>query len=69
MLTSLCSHSKLKIEFGLNVAPQIMRSIIKAMVGQDEFVNSATSTYIGNIFINKGICPAACVKEHLRQFD
>ena len=51
------------------MAPQIMRSIIKAMVGQDEFVNSATSTYIGNIFINKGICPAACVKEHLRQFD
>ena len=66
-LTSLCGHSKLKIkeqiycltrlEFELNVAPQIMRSIVKAVVEQDE-LDSATFSYIDDTFVNVSLCPA-----------
>ena len=54
--------------FGLNVAPQIMWSDIKAVIGQDETVNSATSSYIDDIFVNESVCSAAQVKMHLELF-
>ena len=47
---------------GLNVAPQIMWSIVKAVIGQDETVNSTTSSYVDDIFVNE------CVKTHLELF-
>ena len=40
---------------GLNVAPQNMRSIVKAEIGQDETVNSATSSYVNDIFVNESV--------------
>ena len=42
-----------RLGFGLNVAPQIMWSIIKAVIGQDETVS---------------VCSAAQVKMHLERF-
>ena len=41
--------------FGLNVAPQIMRSIVKAVIGQDETVSRATSLYVNDIFVNESV--------------
>ena len=57
-----------RLGFRLNVAPQIMRSIVKAVIGQDETVNSATSSYIDDIFVNESVCSAAQVKTHLELF-
>ena len=54
--------------FGLNIAPQIMQSDIKAVIGQDETVNSATSSYNDNIFVNESVCLATQVKTHLELF-
>ena len=42
--------------FGLNVASLIMRSIVYAMVSQDETVNKATSSYINDMFVNTFVC-------------
>ena len=57
-----------RFEFGLNVAPQIMRSVVKAVIGQDETVNSTTSSYVDDIFVNESVCSAAQVKTHLELF-
>ena len=54
--------------FGLNVAPQIMRAIVKAVIGQDDTVSRATSSYVDDIFVNESVCSAAQVKTHLERF-
>ena len=53
------------LEFELNMVLQIMWSIV---VGQDQVINSTTSFYINDIFINNSVCLVACVKVHLKQF-
>ena len=58
----------IRLGFGLNVAPQIMQSIVKAVIGQDETVNRATSSYVDDIFVNESVCSAAQVKMHLERF-
>ena len=57
-----------RLGFGLNVAPQIIRSIVKAVIGQDETVSRATSSYVDDIFVNESVCSAAQVKTHLERF-
>ena len=57
-----------RLGFGLNVAPQIMRSVVKAVIGQDETFNGATSSYVDDIFVNESVCSAAQVKTHLELF-
>ena len=57
-----------RLGFGLNVAPQIMRSIVKAVIGQDETVSRATSSYVDDIFVNESVCSVAQVKTHLERF-
>ena len=54
-----------RLGFRLNVAPQIMWSVVKAVIGQDGTVNSATSSYVDDIFVNESVCLAAQVKTHL----
>ena len=57
-----------RLGFGLNVAPQIMRSIVKAVIGQDKTVDCATSSYVDDIFVNESVCSVAQVKMHLELF-
>ena len=45
-----------------------MRSIVKAVIGQDETVSRATSSYVDDIFVNESVCSAAQVKTHLERF-
>ena len=45
-----------------------MRSIIKAMVIQDEVIDSATSSSVDGIFVNVSYCFTACMEEHLEWF-
>ena len=44
-----------RLEFRLNVAPQIMRSVVKAVIGQDKTVDGTTSSYIDDIFVNESV--------------
>ena len=46
--------------FGLNVAPQVMWSVVKAVIRQDETVSSATSLYEDEIFVNEGSQCTSC---------
>ena len=57
-----------RLGFRLNVAPQIMQSIVKAVIGQDETVSRATSSYVDDVFVNESVCSAAQVKTHLERF-
>ena len=51
-----------------DVCAQTMRSVVKAVIGQDETVSRATSSYVDDIFVNESVCPAAQVKTHLERF-
>ena len=44
-----------RLGFGLNVAPQIMKTIINAVLSQEEKVNKGTSAYRDNIHVNEDI--------------
>ena len=57
-----------RLGFGLNVATQIMRSVVKAVIGQDKTISRATSSYVDDIFVNESVCSAAQVKMHLERF-
>ena len=52
-------HCLTHLGFRLNVAPQIMRSVVKAVIRQDETVNGTTSSYVDDIFVNESVCLAA----------
>ena len=54
--------------FGLNVAPQIMRSVVKAVIGQDKTVDGTTFSYVDDIFVNESVRSAVQVKMHLELF-
>ena len=57
----------IRLGFELNMAPQIMYSIVKAMIRQDDVINCTTSSHIDDIF-NENTCCAAHVKAHLKRF-
>ena len=54
--------------FGLNVAPSIMQTIVDAILTKDKSIQRATSAYIDDMYVDKSIVPAACVKKHLYSF-
>ena len=58
----------LRMDFGLNVAPSIMRAIVEAALSKDDAVRQATSAYIDDVFINEDIVSATRVKQHLVNF-
>ena len=57
-----------RMDFGLNVAPSIMRAIVEAALSKDDAVRQATSAYIDDVFINEDIVSATRVKKHLANF-
>ena len=54
--------------FGLNVTPLIMWAIVNTVLSQDGIINTATSSYIDDIFVNESMSSSVCVKEYLEQF-
>lgn len=50
-----------RLGFGLNVAPLIMKSVLDAITSQDHTIESATSAYIDDIFINESLVSASRV--------
>ena len=44
-----------RLGFDLNVAPQIMKAIINAVLSQEEKVKERTSAYLDDIYVNDDI--------------
>ena len=65
-------HSKryglTRLGFGLNVMPQIMKTIISAVFSQEETVEKATLAYLSDIYINKDVSPVSHIQAKLAQF-
>ena len=57
-----------RLGFGLNVAPSVMKSVVTAVLAQDETVDSATSSYLDDIFVNEDVVSVQCVENHLLRY-
>ena len=58
-----------RLGFGLNMAPQIMKTIIGAVLSQEEKVKEGVSAYLNSIYVNKDIVSLLYVRMKLAQFD
>ena len=57
-----------RLGFGLNVAPSVMKSVLTAVLTQDETVDRATSSYLDDIFVNEDVISAQFIEKHLSQY-
>ena len=57
-----------RMEFGLNVAPSIMQTIVDAILTKDKRIQRATSAYIDDVYVDESIVPVAHEKEPLGSF-
>ena len=54
-----------RLGFGLNVAPSVMKSVLTAVLTQDETVDRATTSYLDDIFVNEDVISAQFIDKHL----
>ena len=57
-----------RLGFGLNVAPSVMKSVLTAVLAQDEAVDRATSSYLDDVFVNEDVVSVQCVENHLLRY-
>ena len=57
-----------RLGFGLNVAPSVMKSVLTAVLTQDETVDHATSSYLDDIFVNEDVISAQFIEKHLSRY-
>ncbi|XP_065671658.1 uncharacterized protein LOC136089534 [Hydra vulgaris] len=57
-----------RLGFGLNVAPMIMKSVVSAVIDQDELVKSGTSAYVDDIFVDESVVSLDYVKRHFFKY-
>ena len=57
-----------RLGFGLNDVPQIMKTIISAVLSQEEMVKKVTSAYLDDIYINKDVSPKSHIQVKFAQF-
>ena len=57
-----------RLGFGLNVAPTVMKSVVTAVLTQDETVDRATSSYLDDIFVNEDVTSAQFIEKHLSRY-
>ena len=50
------------------MAPSVMKSVLTAVLTQDETVDRATSTYPNDIFVNEDVLSVQCVENHLLRY-
>ena len=55
----------MRLGFGLNVVPLIMKSVIDAIISQDHTIKSAKSEYVDDILINEILVPASCIQQYI----
>ena len=57
-----------RLGFGLNVAPSVMKSVLTAVLTQDETIDRATSSYLDDIFVNEDVVSVQCVEDRLLRY-
>ncbi|KFD46110.1 hypothetical protein M513_13005 [Trichuris suis] len=57
-----------RLGFGLNVAPLIMKAVVKCVLSQDPNVEKGTSAYIDDILVNEDVVGAGQVELHLARY-
>ncbi|KFD47469.1 hypothetical protein M513_11630 [Trichuris suis] len=57
-----------RLGFGLNVAPLIMKAVVKCVLSQDLNVEKGTSSYIDDILVNEDVVGAGQVEQHLARY-
>ena len=57
-----------RLGFGLNVAPQIMKTIINAVLSQQETIKEGTSAYLDDIYVNEDVVSSSRVRSQLAKF-
>jgi ribonuclease HI len=57
-----------RLGFGLNIAPQVMKTVIAKALERNEKVLSAASPYVDDIYVDESVLPASAVKEHLLNY-
>ena len=50
------------------MAPSVMKSVLNAVLTQDETVDRATSSYLDDIFVNEDVVSVQCVENHLLRY-
>ena len=57
-----------RLGFGLNVAPQIMKTIVNAVLSQQETIKEGTLAYLDDIYVNEDVVSSSCVRSQLAEF-
>ena len=54
-----------RLKFGLNVAPSLMKSVLTAVLTQDD---RATSSYLDDIFVNEDVVSVQYIENHVLRY-
>ena len=61
-------YKLIRLGFGLNCAPEIMKAVVSKVLSLDEKISKATDYYYDDILIDLNVVSAPVVKEHLLKF-
>ena len=59
-----CKHCLTPLGFSLNIAPLVMKAILKCVVSQDSAVKEGTSAYIDNVLVNEDIVMMSRIEQY-----
>ena len=57
-----------RLGFGLNMAPQIMKTIVNAVLSQQETIKEGTSAYLYDIYVNEDVVSSSRVRSKMAEF-
>ena len=57
-----------RLEFGLSVAPEVMRSVVKTILQQDAEMQGAVLGYVDDLLVDETVVCAEAVVNHFAQF-
>ena len=61
-------YKLIRLGFGLNCAPEIMKAVVSKVLSLDEKISKATDHYCDDIIIDINVVSAQVVKDHLLKF-
>uniref|UniRef100_A0A5S6Q0X4 RNase H domain-containing protein n=1 Tax=Trichuris muris TaxID=70415 RepID=A0A5S6Q0X4_TRIMR len=57
-----------RLGFGLNVAPQVMKTVMSSVLAHDPMIRKGTSAYIDDVLVNEDLVAASRVERELERF-
>lgn len=61
-------HCLTRLGFGLNIAPSVMKAVVKTILAQDANIESAVVPYVDDLLVNEDIVSAEQVAAHFSRF-